>query len=84
MTTLEQLAKTINSLSSQDWEVIFAATRPRLLYVHHEDVDDESNRVLCRMDASNLLFDIRDYVQEKGNYECTECYDKGCKHCLGT
>lgn len=81
---MEQLAKTINALSTQDWEVIFAATKPRLLYVHHEDVDDAGNRVLCQMDTSNLLYDIRDHVQTLGKYECTQCYDKGCKHCLGT
>lgn len=56
----ETIANAMRHVTEEDWQKIYAATRDRLLHLYYDGDDTRSNRVLCQMDISNALFDIRD------------------------
>jgi hypothetical protein len=61
----EAIANAMRNVTEEDWEKIYAATRSRLLSSYHNGDDTKENRVLCQMDISNALFDIRDAFDEQ-------------------
>ena len=65
LSAFEAIANAMRNVTEEDWEKIYAATRPRLLSSYHNGEDTKENRVLSQMDISNALFDIRDAFDEQ-------------------